>query len=266
MFTFRFGVRRLRAEFVSLGVSLRTTLMLAVLATFTASLSAQIDNSAQIRGRVTDAVGAALPGAQVSVTGRGLSVPRETVADDDGRFTIAGLQPSPATYTVSARLAGFERATVMVRAHEGADGSFTIRLHLDCYEPDIEVPPELGPLVAAADLIALVRLDSIERGRQARIGDGWCGPVTIFRGTIIEAVKDRRPQRSPSVRFVLPGQTGQFKRGDNYIVIVQWQSAIRAYQVTSRSYFALVRDGRLTEGEGKPIADVLSGLRSMSQP
>jgi hypothetical protein len=110
-----------------------------------------------------------------------------------------------------------------------------------------------------------VRLDSIERGQQARIGDDWCGPITIFRGTIIEPVRDRRPQRSSSVRFVLPGQEGQFKRGDNYIAILQWHPATRAYRVTSRSYFALVQAGRLTEGDRKPIADVLSGLRAMSQ-
>ena len=108
---------------------------------------------------------------------------------------VAGLQPWAATYTVTARLEGFETVTVMVRAHDGVDSSFTIRLHLECYEPDFEVVPDLRPLVTAADLVALVRLDSIERGQQARIGDDWCGPITIFRGTIIEPVKDRRPQR-----------------------------------------------------------------------
>ena len=112
----------------------------------------------------------------------------------------------------------------------------------------------------------MVRLDSIERGQQPRIGDEWCGPVTIFRATIIEPVKDRRPRRSRSVRFVLPGQEGQFERGDNYLALLQWHPATRAYRVMSRSYFALVRDGRLTEGDRKPIAEVLSGLRATSRP
>jgi hypothetical protein len=94
----------------------------------------------------------------------------------------------------------------MVRAHEDVDSRFTIRLHLECFEADLEAIPELRPLVSAADLIALVRLDSIERGQQPRIGDEWCGPITIVRATIIEPVKDRRPQRSRFVRFVLPGQ------------------------------------------------------------
>src|SRR5215208_6008520 len=93
----------------------------------------------------------------------------------------------------------------------------------------------------------------------------WCGPITIFHGTIIEPVKDRRPQRSPSVWFVLPGHEGQFERGDNYITILQWHPVTRAYRVMSRTYFALVRDGRLTDGDRRPIADVLSGLRSISQ-
>lgn len=246
-------------------VTIRSGLALAILAVFTASASAQVDNSAHIRGRATDTSGAALPGVRMSVTGPGLIAPKATIADDNGRFAIAGLQPSPATYIVTAQLEGFETATVMVRAHDGVDSSFTIRLHLECYEPDFEVVPDLRPLVTAADLVALVRLDSIERGQQARIGDDWCGPITIFRGTIIEPVRDRRPQRSSSVRFVLPGQEGQFERGDNYIAILQWHPATRAYRVTSRSYFALVRAGRLTDGERRPIAEVLSGLRAMSQ-
>ena len=233
-------------------------------AVFTASAFAQGDNSLHIRGRVTDAVGAALPGVRISATGPGPIAPRATVADDNGDFAFAGLLPSPATYTVTARLEGFETVTVMVRAHEGVDSRFTIRLHLECFEPDLEAIPELRPLVTAADLVVLVRVDSIERGQQPRIGEEWCGPITIFRATIIEPVKDRRPQRSRSVRFVLPGQEGQFERGDNYIAILQWRPATRAYQVMSRSYFALVRDGRLTEGDRKPIADVLRELRTLT--
>lgn len=210
-------------------------------------------------------MGAALAGVQMSVTGQGLGSPKETFVDDDGRFVFGGLRPSPATYTVTASLPGFETATVMVRAYQGVGSSFTIRLHLECFEPDFEAVPELRPLVAAADLIALVRLDSIERGQQARIGEEWCGPITIFRGTIIDSVTDRRPQGSRSVRFVLPGQQGRYERGDNYITILQWHPVTRAYRVMSRSYFALVRDGRLTEGDRKPVADVLSGLRSISR-
>jgi hypothetical protein len=247
-------------------VTIRTALVVAILIVVATNASSQTP-ARQITGRITDDSGAGLPGVVVRTRGPGLPVAEATTTDSDGRFIVKGrLQPSPAAYTVTAQLAGFETATVLVRAHEGIDRGFTLRLHLECYEPDFEVMPDVRPLVAAADLIALVRLDSIERGQQPRIGDDWCGPITIFRARIIDPVKDRRPQRSPSVRFVLPGQEGQFERGDNYIAILQWHPATRAYRVTSRSYFALVRAGRLTEGDRKPIADVLSGLRSLSQP
>ena len=83
-------------------------MLLAMLAAFTAAASAQVDNSSQIRGRVTDAAGAGLPGVQMTVTGQGLSAPTELFSDDNGRFAFAGLLPSPATYTVTARLPGFE--------------------------------------------------------------------------------------------------------------------------------------------------------------
>ena len=97
-----------------------------MLAVFTASASAQVDNPAQITGRVTDASGAALSGVRMRITGQALRVPKEAVADDDGRFAFGGLRPSPATYTVTARLEGFETSTVMVRAYKGVDSSFTM--------------------------------------------------------------------------------------------------------------------------------------------
>ena len=214
-----------------------------------------------------------MPGVGVRVTGPGLLDAQATVTDDTGRFVIKGpFQPPPATYTVIAKLLGFETATVMVRASgEGVDGPFTIRLRIGCYEPDLEVIPDLDWLVSNADVIAVVRLDSIERGQHARIGDEWCGPITRLRATIVEPVRDHRSQQSRSISFELAGHDLPLAPEDTFIAILRWHATSRVYRVISRGYFKLVRAGQVrwpyaVRGSNKPLADVLSTLRSLSPP
>jgi hypothetical protein len=114
----------------------------------------------------------------------------------------------------------------------------------------------------------LVRLDSIQRQQQPRLDEGYCGPITIFRATIVEAVKDRRPQRSGSIQFVLLGHQGQFEPGDEFIAILQFHPGTSAYRVMSRGSFMLVKEGRVRRPRGdnsEPLADLLTMLRSISR-
>ena len=244
-------------------MTFRIALVVAVLVVITTATSAQTV-SRQITGLVYDSTGAAIPGVQVTVTGPGLRVATTTITDDRGRFVIKGpLQPPPAEYTVIAQLAGFETTTVMVRASdEGVDGWFTIRLHVGCFVEFVEVIPELPWAVQAADVVAVVRpID-------ARIEDGRCGPITKLRATIVEVVKDRREQRTTSIQFdLLLGQQIPMTPGDTYIAFLQSDRVSGAYRVMSRFLFMPVREGQvvLPTGERKPVADVLSLLRSVSK-
>jgi hypothetical protein len=229
-----------------------------VLGVTTASL--QTITAPELSGRITDQSGAPLPGVTVSVTGPGLPDGPARITDDSGRFIVRGpLQPSPATYTVTAKLAGFDTATVMVRATDGVDGPFVIQLHVGCLLEIVEVVPAFEDMVQAAEFVGVVRLDSIEY-RQGR-----CGPVPELHATIIERVKDRRAQQSRSIRFVAPEREFAAMAGESYIAVVQWDPASRAYRVMSRFWFMSVRDGRVTwyGGEQKPLADVLAALRSI---
>jgi outer membrane receptor protein involved in Fe transport len=62
---------------------------------------------AQITGRVTDATGAALPGATVTLSGNGLvGGPRTAVTSADGSYEFWDI--GPGTYEISAGLAGFQ--------------------------------------------------------------------------------------------------------------------------------------------------------------
>jgi hypothetical protein len=59
-----------------------------------------------IAGAVTDASGAALPGVTVEVTGPSLQVPRTSVSEADGSYSLPNLPPG--TYRIAFSLTGFQ--------------------------------------------------------------------------------------------------------------------------------------------------------------
>ena len=81
-------------------------LMLAVLLTSAGVAWAQ-QGTSEMRGKVTDAQGAVLPGVNVTLTNQATGNVRETISGADGSFIASGLVPG--TYKVSAGLQGFKK-------------------------------------------------------------------------------------------------------------------------------------------------------------
>ena len=157
----------------------------------------------------------------------------------------------------------------MVRA---SDDPFTIRMRIGCFGPgtilDEIILTEVDRFVKDADVVALVRLDSVEDQYQPRVGDGYCGSVIAFRATILDAVKDRRSRGQGPISFVLFGHERSYEPGEDYVAILRWQPGTRTYRVMSRAYFMLVKDGRVRWPGGdksESLPDVLTRLRSISQ-
>ena len=75
--------------------------------------SAQV-TTGTLTGTIVDSTGGALPGTTVTATAAATGVSRTVVADSEGRFTVAGLNPG--TYTVKVELAGFTPLTVTLPA------------------------------------------------------------------------------------------------------------------------------------------------------
>lgn len=63
-----------------------------------------------VSGTVTDATGAILSGAQVTITNKATNISRETVSNDTGLYRFAAVEPG--TYSVEFSLAGFEARKV----------------------------------------------------------------------------------------------------------------------------------------------------------
>ena len=84
--------------------------------------------TATIRGIVVDPSNARVPGAQVTITRDETNEVRQTVSDDEGRFTLAQLQSGQ--YTLEAELAGFsvfrQRAHLAVGANVWVEARLAI--------------------------------------------------------------------------------------------------------------------------------------------
>src|SRR6266446_7537508 len=72
-------------------------------------LCSQSSYTAAVRGVVTDASAAAVPGAKVTLTESDRNVPHTVTADDAGRYAVPALPPGKYALNVEAR--GFKRYT-----------------------------------------------------------------------------------------------------------------------------------------------------------
>ena len=70
------------------------------------ALFAQGETTSAIVGQVSDASGAAMPGATVTITNQETGLKRAAKTDDSGRFNFPQLKPG--TYSVKVEAAGFE--------------------------------------------------------------------------------------------------------------------------------------------------------------
>ncbi len=77
-----------------------------MLAVVGGTLSAQ-EFRGSVRGTVTDATGAVLPGVTITVTNVETKVAQTTVTDGEGRYQLLYLNPG--TYSVAAELSGFKK-------------------------------------------------------------------------------------------------------------------------------------------------------------
>ncbi|MGH9242353.1 MAG: hypothetical protein ACRD3G_30260, partial [Vicinamibacterales bacterium] len=135
----------------------------------------------------------------------------------------------------------------------------------------LKVVSPLDHVVKAADLIVRVQVDSVQQAYQPRVGEGYCGPITVFEATIRELVVNRRSQRLGPIRFVMPGsRVDFFSSGGDYIAFLGWHAGTSTYRTFWRSYLLPVRDGKanlpgrdLGEGD-QPLDKVLAAVRALS--
>jgi len=103
-------------------------LLVAVIVSCTSLLFAQASYQAQIRGNVTDATGAAVPNATVTITEVGTNLSQMAKTDRAGTYILRALRPS--TYAVKAQAPGFavvEQKGVVLAVDQETSLNFTLR-------------------------------------------------------------------------------------------------------------------------------------------
>jgi hypothetical protein len=83
--------------------------------------------TAQVSGRITDASGAVVPGAQITLTNQANGFKRDSVANNEGNYNVPLLQPG--TYEISVRKDGFKpilQANVALNVEQVARLDFTL--------------------------------------------------------------------------------------------------------------------------------------------
>ncbi|HJZ67012.1 MAG TPA: carboxypeptidase-like regulatory domain-containing protein, partial [Blastocatellia bacterium] len=85
-------------------------LLVSVLIVAGSIVTAQAQFKASIQGTVTDASGAVVSGATITVTNAETGRSQQVITGDDGFYRASGL--APGNYTVSVEVAGFKKKVI----------------------------------------------------------------------------------------------------------------------------------------------------------
>lgn len=216
---------------------------------------------------MTDASGAAVPGATVTVTNTDTGVSADTVTGDAGFYRVSGL--APGTYTVTASLTGFKEAVaenVVVGAEEarGLDlalqpGNITETVSVTARPPGLQT--ESGEISGTLTTVEIQRLPQVGRdpyelvrltpgvfglGARSATGDsvrfpGQDGPggsnSSVFQ-TENQVPVSANGQRVEANNFQLDGVTAMSQAWGGAAVVTPNQESVKEIRVIASPYSA----------------------------
>jgi hypothetical protein len=117
----------------------------ALVACLAAASALAQQGSAELRGRVTDEQGAALPGVAIVIKHQGSGIFRQAGTTGDGSYYLAGVLPG--TYELTAELTGFKRVSQRdVRLEVGKTATIDVSLQVGGMSEELTVTAE-SPIV-----------------------------------------------------------------------------------------------------------------------
>src|ERR1700691_895967 len=209
-----------------------------------------VGSSGEISGTVTDASGGVLPKATINVVDTQTGLKRTVMTNDTGQFRVVGL--SPATYDVSAQMAGFAteiRRGIPVAIGQTVSSDFKMK------------PSQVATVVEVTDQPPVVET---ERGSQSdRISQQYIADLPIDRrdyltftllapgvsdSTRLAGDQDFRVKQTPQSGLSFYGSNG---RGNNITVdggetgddaggvrLTVSQDAVQEFQINRSNYAA----------------------------
>ncbi|HEX9130578.1 MAG TPA: TonB-dependent receptor [Gemmatimonadaceae bacterium] len=161
----------------------KVILVAAVLSALVGGPALWAQANATLQGKITDAGGAPLPGAVVSVTGERVS--RTATADRTGFFKIPDL--APGNYRLSASLDAFAPEARDIELHAGQSLTQNLRLALVPYSENVVVTAQkrAETLVEVPSSVAVLGGDTLENHRVENLQD----LATLVSGLTVTGVE-----------------------------------------------------------------------------
>jgi hypothetical protein len=131
--------------------TLRLVLLVVAIAVISVEALGQGETTSAIVGQVTDATGAVVPGATVTITNRDTGMKRSVRSDEAGRFSFPQLKPG--SYSVKVEAQGFEfqqNNDVFSGLGQRQTVNFTLRVARSSETVEVNAePPIINPENAA---------------------------------------------------------------------------------------------------------------------
>ena len=181
------------------------TMMLCVVA---AVASAQ-QGTTEVRGRVLDAQGAALPGATVTVRNQDSGIFRDTVTTAEGTYFISGIVPG--IYQIEAGLEGFKKYTRKdVQLEIGKTATVDVPLEVGALSETVNVSAE-SPIVDVTSKEVGGNIGSQELTELPSINRNFIGFIGLLPGIVPSISTESFGSDSVSVN-------GSDPRNNNYLL------------------------------------------------
>jgi hypothetical protein len=174
-----------------------------------AAVSAAQQGTTEVRGQVTDAQGAVLPGVNIVVRNQDTGMFRETVTNQDGTFFVSGIVPG--MYQIEAELQGFKKYSRRdVRLEIGKTTTADLRLEVGSLEETITVQAE-SPIVDTTSKEVGGSLSARELVELPSVNRNFVGFVGLLPGIIPSISTESFGSDSVTVN-------GQDPRNNNYML------------------------------------------------
>ena len=165
--------------------------------------------TAEIRGRVTDQSGAAVPGATVVVRNQASGTYRQGVTTEDGSYFLTGV--TPGVYELSVEMAGFKRhARKDLRLEVGKTATVDAPLEMGGVTEELTVSAE-APIVDVTSKEVGGNISNLELVSLPSVNRNFVGFIGLLPGVVPSISTESFGSDSVSVN-------GQDARNNNYLV------------------------------------------------
>ncbi len=165
--------------------------------------------SAEVRGRVTDAQGGALPGVVIHLRHQESGIFRQVSTSGDGSYFLTGVVPGP--YEMTAELSGFKKmARRDLRLEVGKTATIDLRLEVGGLTEEVSVSAE-SPIVDITSKEVGGNITERELTDLPSINRNYIGFIGLLPGVIPNISTESFGSDSVSVN-------GQDSRNNNYLL------------------------------------------------